>query len=191
MPLSLEEIGEWVAVASETAQAADPIRLREAVQRLVDDDHWKVYVDPADRQKHEWEDFRSFCERGLGISVEGLVHLLKSYPALANRVKHLGDAPLPKQGEIGGGHTEGRVDNVKPARGGNDENYTRRRLRRDHPGLYEKVLNGDLSPNAAALKAGFRRPQATVFIDTPEAAIEGLLRRFTYPELEKALRAHA
>ena len=80
MSVTLEQIGQWVVVASQTARAATPFGLREAVQHLLEDDHWKAYVDPADRQKHEWQDFRSFCESGLGVSVEGLVHLLAFVP---------------------------------------------------------------------------------------------------------------
>jgi len=49
--------------------------------------------------------------------------------------------PLPKPGEIGGGHT--RVDNVKPAVGGNQADYLARRMARDRPDILAKLKAGD------------------------------------------------
>lgn len=92
-------------------------------------------------------------------------------------------------GNPGGDRTK-QVDNINLNLGGTSENYTRRRLRRDRPDLYERVLTKELSANKAAQLAGFRRTTATVYVDTPEAAIDGLLRRFTFDQLERALAKH-
>jgi hypothetical protein len=40
---------------------------------------------------------------------------------------------------------------------GNSRDYILARLKRDHPELAERVVDGDLSANAAAIEAGFRR----------------------------------
>ena len=93
--------------------------------------------------------------------------------------------PLPKPGEIGGGR--GRVDNIKSAEGGSSESYTRRRLARDHPDLYERVATGELSPHRAAVEAGFRPRTATVRLDGAERAIALLLKHFSREELLAAL----
>ena len=66
---------------------------------------------------------------------------------------------------------------VTPRRG-NGVAPTLRRLRRDHPQLADQVDQGKLSANAAAIKAGFRRPTLTVPVDTPDAALAALARRF-------------
>lgn len=49
--------------------------------------------------------------------------------------------------------------------------YTLRRLARDHPDLLALVESGDLTPNAAAIQAGFRKRTITI---TPD--VNGLLR---------------
>ena len=47
--------------------------------------------------------------------------------------------------------------NIK-TKGGTNLDYTKLRIKRDRPDLYERVINGDLSANAAAIEAGFRKP---------------------------------
>lgn len=48
--------------------------------------------------------------------------------------------------------------------------YTMARLERDYPEYHEKVKSGELSANAAAIEAGFRKPPLTPF--------EGLLKNW-------------
>lgn len=61
---------------------------------------------------------------------------------------------LPSNGKVGNGRS---FDNVKATKGGNDTEYTLRRLKRDAPELYSQVKRGELSVNAAAIKAGIRK----------------------------------
>jgi hypothetical protein len=69
------------------------------------------------------------------------------------------------------------------------EGYNRRRLRRDHPELYARVLSGELSEYAAGVEAGFRPRMRSVNITTPETAIRALCRLFSADELRVALDA--
>jgi hypothetical protein len=46
---------------------------------------------------------------------------------------------------------------IKKAEQGSSRTYTLNRLRRDAPELFDAVVAGKLSPNAAAIEAGFRR----------------------------------
>ena len=41
--------------------------------------------------------------------------------------------------------------------------YTLRRLEKDHPELFQQVCAGELSANAAAIEAGFRKTQGIVY----------------------------
>ena len=63
--------------------------------------------------------------------------------------------------EGGDKRSEGATTNdnvmVSSARQGNSKSYTLSRLDRDHPELFDAVCNGELSANAAAIKAGFRK----------------------------------
>ena len=55
--------------------------------------------------------------------------------------------------------------------------YTVRRLKRDNPELAERVISGELSANAAALLAGFRRPSLQIPADDAQRAAEAIRRR--------------
>jgi hypothetical protein len=50
-----------------------------------------------------------------------------------------------------------RTKSAEKAEQGHSRTYTLNRLRRDAPELFDAVVAGQLSPNAAAIKAGFRR----------------------------------
>jgi hypothetical protein len=51
--------------------------------------------------------------------------------------------------------------------------HWKRRLKRDRPDLYEKVISGDMTANAAAIEAGFRKPSPPP-IRTPESALDAI-----------------
>lgn len=107
-------------------------------------------------------------------------------------VRRLLDQPLAEPGGDRSGGGEEQDNNViLPSRQGNDPGYTRRRLRRDRPDLYERVVEGELSANAAAIEAGFRRRTATIPVDSVESAVGALLRRFTAAEIVAAAKAKA
>jgi hypothetical protein len=63
------------------------------------------------------------------------------------------------------------------SRGGNNETYILRRLKRDRPDLAELVLDGKVSARAAGIAAGFVARTATVPIDDPERLAATLRRR--------------
>lgn len=72
-------------------------------------------------------------------------------------------------------------NNVTLIQRGNSETYTIARLRRDAPELADAVVRGELSANAAAIKAGFRKPTWTAPAD-PVRLADALQRR--YPDWE-------
>ena len=136
---------------------------------------------------------------GIGLTPERL-ELLFAHPEATSKpervemvaeVRRLVDLPLGEVGRPKDGEGEPKnVDNVNIS-GGNGEDYTRRRLRRDRPDLYERVIEGELSANAAAIEAGFRRRTATIPVDSPESAFRALERvlakHFTAEEIVVAL----
>ena len=58
------------------------------------------------------------------------------------------------------------------------ESYLRRRLKDDHPDLYEQVKGGTLSASAAAIEAGIRHRTASVRIDDVLSAARTLRQHF-------------
>ena len=75
--------------------------------------------------------------------------------------------------------------NIVLAEGGTSSSYIIRRLRRDSPELAEKVILGQLTPNAAAIQAGFRIRTLTVPAH-PQRAARILVKHLT-PADVKAL----
>jgi hypothetical protein len=63
------------------------------------------------------------------------------------------DAETIKQGT----RTDKLPDNIRKSSGGTDTEYTLRRLARDAPEMLAKIEAGELSVNAAAIKAGIRK----------------------------------
>ena len=88
----------------------------------------------------------------------------------------------PLRPEVGRPTVDNVVNNNIKA-GNHDQTYTLRRLARDNPALLDKVESGELTANAAAIQAGFRRPTKTIPIDTPASAVRALLRVFSAEEI--------
>lgn len=59
---------------------------------------------------------------------------------------------------------------------GNSLSYTIRRLKSEYPELYQRVVAGELSANAAAREAGIRRPTTNIYTDDA-ASIARTLRK--------------
>jgi hypothetical protein len=178
MAYTPEEVGRQVVVAARSVQAADPGALGAAMVVLLEDDNWRSYIDPADLQPHSWQDFRLFVEKRLNTSVERLEVALNHSPRLAAEVRRLASAPAghPKKED------PKRVNNTNRGVA-----YGMRRLIRERPDLAEKVDDGELTVHAACVDAGWRKPTATIPIDTAANAIKALSRRFTLQELRDGL----
>lgn len=108
------------------------------------------------------------------------------FEATRRHARELLTQPGPRSGEVGRGRN--RSDIIRPKQGGTARNETLSRLRRDRPDLAVRVDVGELSANAAAIEAGWRKPMRSIPIDSPDAAIEALLRVFSREQLQRALR---
>lgn len=120
-------------------------------------------------------------EGGFHDSVENLIALCKGKPTEVP----LREALKGKPGRPKAGEQSGHIVTRK----GNARSYALARLQRERPDLAERVDAGELTPHAAAVQAGFRTPTATIPVDTPQAAMRALRRRFAVDELRKALDA--
>jgi len=65
-----------------------------------------------------------------------------------------------------------------PLKKGNSKERTVRRIARDRPDLFEKVKAGELSANAAAIEAGFRRKKISVYGDNLDDALKQLEKHY-------------
>jgi hypothetical protein len=64
-----------------------------------------------------------------------------------------------KEMQVGQGHRSDLVDNINEVstKKGTSKAYTVSRLKRESPELFAQVVAGELSANAAAIKAGWRK----------------------------------
>lgn len=92
------------------------------------------------------------------------------------------------------GRPKGTADTVDNVNGierssGNSATYTAARLAKDFPELYQRVKNNELTRNAAAIMAGFRKKTFSVVTDDPYSAARTLLRHYDASALIDALRS--
>lgn len=113
----------------------------------------------------------------------------KTHKSIVNpnsiRVDNHGDdspATLP----ISQGTPRGRDRSSEP-QAGTSVGYAVRRLGRERPDLLAKVESGELSANAAALEAGFRKPSITLPVE-PEAAVRLIVKHFKGDALYELIR---
>jgi hypothetical protein len=62
-----------------------------------------------------------------------------------------------------------------------------RKLRKDRPDLHEQVVNGDKTPHAAMLEAGFRKPTMTVPKEDIPALARALRNRLTDDQIAELI----
>jgi len=150
--------------------------LPDTIKSIIKHDLWRGR---SDQDGNEFKSFREFCEYriiwGLGIEYDKL----RTYCSVDEECTRLLNEIEPALLENGNGPGRGNksLNNVKPFQAGNNPTYTLRRLKRDHPELAQAVINGEISANAAAIKAGFRKPSLTISYD-PESAASAIRRNF-------------
>jgi hypothetical protein len=133
--------------------------------------------------------FRSFITnerfQGLGATEEKIAALLGDDNTAVVKMRILLKGKSNPEGR--NQHSEPKVEkgstnNIsRTTKHGTRRDYTLERLQRDAPELFESVQRNELSPNAAAIKAGFRPKTFTVRADRPESIV-GTLRRQLDPE---------
>ena len=188
-----EAIFEFVRLADD-----GPHLLAPFVQRIVDDKLWTELGHPS---------FASFLYTaqpyGADLDRDTLLRWLARTPsaryaameALPNsdvepfERKRKVDVPAAKRngGDRRSDTASEQSDNVHlKGQGGNSADAAIARLKRDRPDLVERIETGELSPNAAAIEAGFRTRTITVPLD-PTRAAATLRRQFKGEDFQRLL----
>jgi hypothetical protein len=144
----------WHAVDSTANLDAVP----GLVQRVLETNAWQKRVYKGKTFEHErFIDFIvSKPLAGCGWSPEKVEALIKDDAATLTLWR---DAITPSRG---GDHLNGgtKNNNIIIAPQGTSRAYTLSRLKRENEELFERVIKGELSANAAAIEAGFRKKYA-------------------------------
>ena len=159
--------------------------------RLLEQEAWREFQPPMGGVRRP-ASFRQFVEaqplNGLGTTIPTIEALLKSHPDPERRSAGL--RALRAALKVGrGGSIDRTNDSDSESLVGETTDYLLQRLHDQAPELYAEVTSGRTSVNAAAVKAGFRRPTVTVRTDDPQRAVTTLLKHFTRDQLLSALES--
>src|SRR5215831_15263297 len=130
-----------------------------ALGKVISEKQWQAH---RDKQGNQFPTFEAFVVHPLWWGLETTIAELEAFCRKRPDIRSL----ILQEMEPGRGHLQdekGRFvhsDNVTMARG-NSALYTIKRLKRDRPDLFQQVLGGNLSANAAAKEAGWRKPPMT------------------------------
>jgi hypothetical protein len=158
------------------------------IKRIIKDELWKGRTKGPQHDGAPFKSFQEFAEYPLWFGLECPWNRLVLYCEHDEECRALLMGQVGKQPPKGTNQYSEGFDNIKPSKGGTDPTYTLARLKRDAPELAKLVIDGELSPNAAAIQAGFRKPTRTIPIDTPDAAVRALLRVFTAEQIINAVQ---
>jgi hypothetical protein len=134
-------------------QAFDLVPL--ALKKVIVEKQWQHRVD---RHGNAFASFESFvCHplwQGLETTIDDLRVYCRKQPIIQRLIL---EAMEPGRADGGDRRSKDfQPDNVS-LKYGNSAIYTLKRLKRDRPDLFQQVLGGALSANAAAIEAGFRK----------------------------------
>lgn len=167
--------------------------LPELLIDIVAHERWLEFERPnGEVQTYRPGEFHRFAStpptRGLGTSVEFLQRVCHDNPVALDALDR-----VTARGRIVARDEAGRVrslDSNDPTPQENTAQGSIRKLRKAAPELHERVLAGELTPNAAMVEAGFRRPRRSLYIDDPTDAAR-LLAGWFGPRLGDLLAALA
>lgn len=167
----------------------NPSSAFELLADLLEGEEWK--------QAGSFGSFEEFVKApfppGLGLSARQLLVLIGEFEhknegcqkatrrrmeAMRHTVRDLLGPEIGPHGGLGLRTTKSKTDDVP---------YVLGRLKRDRPDLAERVLNKDMSANAAAIEAGFRKRSIKVTADVNLAAA-ALRRLFSSKEIARLVK---
>jgi hypothetical protein len=180
--------GEYESVrvalsALDRAGPLDPAVLGPALRPALKSGLWRDWVHPVTGERH-FDNFDAFVEHETQHRVDVILVALRPDRRCADVVAAIEATRRDQIAalDINGRHSSSR--NTKGDTGG----YVIARLKRDDPALAAEVIDGSISPHAAALQAGIRRPRATFVTDDVDQAVAALLRRYSAEDVLAALK---
>ena len=166
------------------------------LRQVLADEGWREFVSQRGEEVRpaSFEEFVTTPPlKGIGAeSVAQIERLVSDDPEALRMVREAstakpgGDKRSAEYQTNSSNRTNGLAGTIGPVRG-ETRSYTLDRLHRQQPDLYQQVVDGALSANAAAVQAGWRPRTFTVRADDPEHIARTLQRRLD-PRSLKELR---
>lgn len=164
------------------------------LEQIIDNDCWKRRLLRSYNTICEFDYFGEFITaelpRGLNTTVDNIRIALTRFPVVWDKVERLLERRPGNPTGRNQYSEEGTFDNIQDsstkAPTGTSKAATMRRLRKDAPELAEKVIEGELTANAAAILAGFRKKTVTVTVDV-DAIAEKLRRTLNQDQIHQLI----
>jgi hypothetical protein len=131
-----------------------------ALEKVVSEKQWQRRVD---KHGKPFASFEAFVTQplwhGLETTIDDLRVFCRKHPGVRALILAEMDPGQKAGGDHGNQHTGGKrqTDNISLPSYGTSATYTLKRLKRERRDLFDKVCAGELSANAAAIEAGFRK----------------------------------
>jgi hypothetical protein len=143
----VKKLQQAIAEGGENVFEIVPLTLRNVIKE-------RAWEKRKDGEGKEFTSFEAFAAHRLWQGLETPIDELRLFCRKHGDVLKLIDGEVTAAPQhVGRGHSS---NNVSPIYG-NNPTYTLKRLKRDRPDLADKVVAGELSANAAAIEAGFRK----------------------------------
>jgi hypothetical protein len=159
-----------------------------ALARIIESGSWREFEHPT-HGTQRYETFVAYCDEFVEINalaVEAMLDLSRNRRAAMTVRELLRDAIPPARAHGDNQYASG-VSDTKSTSDQPDASYVVARLKRDNPDIAADVINGTITPNAAAIATGIRHPYARVRRDNINQAIRVLLRDYTRDQIMHAL----
>ena len=151
------------------------------IVRVIDEDLWRARVIAKTGQQVGFKTFREFVETapldGLGADIPIIKRLCCGDQVAIDAIDRVTQRTQADNK---------LVDNINKRPDGTSVAHALRKLRNQAPTLHQRVLDGELSPHAAMIEAGFRHKTMTIPVDVDGIA-RALKRRLTADEIAELL----
>lgn len=173
-----------------SAAHADGDRLTPALAQVVESGFWRSFEHPG-KGLQEFRTFETYCIEWIRFSAEAVLAILQAsqFKSAARTVKAellLGLAPLNSNGT--NRFAKDRLRNTKPTSDSDTADHVVQRLKRDNPQLAQQVINGTITANAAAIKAGHRKKRITMQPDDPHRMARAIRNGSTPETIQELIR---
>jgi hypothetical protein len=162
------------------------------VKRVITENMWPERIVRVTGEVARFNSFAEFVTTpppaGLGTDIETLERLCRDDAEAITLLRQT--TTRPRGGDTRSPDAQTNSNNVTietPDRG-NTRAYTLDRLSRERPDLYQRVVNKELTANAAAIEAGWRKRKVQLDPE-PQAVVSFIMRHFNDEERAYIVRA--
>ena len=178
----VERLNQAIMHGGEQAFEVVPIILDKVIAQ-------RLWAAGSDKDGTPFKSFESFVTHRRPQGLESNIDELLAFCRRHEEVQKLIRGEVEPEREHRGATKEERENrDSNTTSSGRGATYLLKRLKRDIPALFERVVKGELTANAAAIEAGFRERTITITAN-PAKAARSILKNFTRDEIDALITA--